>query len=71
MHTTENNKQIFSSASKPSNIQYNNIIDEEICNCDECGSDEEMNTMNLHLHVFDTKNLNIYSPLKSRKDNND
>lgn len=71
MHITENNKQIFSSASKPSNIQYNDIIDEEICNCDECGSDEEMNTTNLHLHVFDTKNLSIYPPLKSRKDNND
>ena len=62
------NKQICSSGIKSENNI--NIIDEEEGNFDECGSEEEMNTTNLHLHVFDTKKLEL-SPLKPKKDNND
>ena len=66
--TIDINKQICSSAVKSENNIR--IIDEEEGNFDECGSEEEMNTTNLHLHVFNTKKLEL-SPLKPKKDNND
>ena len=66
--TIDINKQICSSGIKSENNIR--IIDEEEGNFDECGSEEEMNTSNLHLHVFNTKKLEL-SPLKPKKDNND
>ena len=66
--TIDINKQMCSSGIKSENNIR--IIDEEEGNFDECGSEEEMNTSNLHLHVFNTKKLEL-SPLKPKKDNND